>query len=98
MPNPEIKDHMDREVQVEIEEGLISISHAGGKLKLHAEDWITLVDAGNQLGPHVKFKSKPGDLPEAPTSREKLPEIEGGVTDAGLNVKRPNPMMRLDDE
>lgn len=55
----EIKDHRDRGVQVEVEDGMLVITHAEGKLKMFAEHLITLMGEMGRLAPHLKFKAKP---------------------------------------
>lgn len=55
----EIKDHLDRGVQLSVEHGLYVINHPDGKLKLFAEDLLNLLKhAGEVQASHLQTRSQ----------------------------------------
>ncbi len=44
-----IKDHMDRGVQVSVENGILRISGPDGVIRLYADDWLALQEEASKL-------------------------------------------------
>lgn len=79
----EIKDSMDRGVQLTVEDGLFTVTHADGKLKLFFEDMLGLESA-------IRAAEDGGvaDRPKPPEPEEKS-DSESALADSEPKIPAP---------